>query len=140
MFDQQVTFLYTADFTRSITFYGGILGLPLALDQGACQIFRVSRDSFLGICQCAPPASATPEGIIVTLVSDDVDGWYERLKASGVGIDAPPSKNETFNIYHFFLRDPDGYKLEIQCFLDPAWPRPSSAATPSRMRGVASRP
>ncbi|MBT7755558.1 MAG: VOC family protein [Candidatus Magasanikbacteria bacterium] len=124
MFDQQVTFLYTADFARSTAFYGEILGLPLVLDQGACQIFRISQDGFLGICQCVPPATATPEGIIVTMVTNDVDGWHERLKAKGVEIDAPPSENTKFNIYHFFLRDPDGYKLEIQTFRDPAWPRP----------------
>ncbi len=125
MFDQQVTFLYTVNYARSIAFYREVLGLPLVLDQGACQIFRVSRDGFLGICECGPSSSATPDGIIVTLVCDDVDGWYRRLKAKGAAIDAPPSENVKFNIYHFFLRDPDGYKLEIQCFQDPAWPRPA---------------
>jgi hypothetical protein len=29
------------------------------------------------------------------------------------------------NIYHCFLRDPNGYLIEIQRFLDPAWPRPT---------------
>ncbi|MDA0653066.1 MAG: VOC family protein, partial [Proteobacteria bacterium] len=61
--------------------------------------------------------------------SDDVDNWYERLKAKGVAIEAPPSENARFNIYHFFLRDPDGYKLEIQTFRDPAWPRPWEPVT-----------
>jgi catechol 2,3-dioxygenase-like lactoylglutathione lyase family enzyme len=60
----------------------------------------------------------------IALVSQDVDGWYERLKAKGLSLEAPPKKNEKFNIYHFFLRDPDGYLLEIQQFLDPAWPQP----------------
>lgn len=123
MFDQQVTFLYSGNFAQSIKFYGETLDLPLALDQGACQIFRVGRDAFLGVCQCAAAAPAVPESVIVTLVSDDVDGWYERLTAQGIAIEAPPSENTAFNIYHFFLRDPDGYRLEIQCFRDPAWPR-----------------
>ena len=123
MFDQQVTFLYSGNFARSTNFYGEILGLPLVLDQGACQIFRVSRDAFLGLCECASASPVTPESIIVTLVSDDVDAWYERLKAQGVTMESAPSENTKFNIYHFFLRDPDGYKLEIQCFRDPAWPR-----------------
>ncbi|MBT3369182.1 MAG: VOC family protein [Rhodospirillaceae bacterium] len=125
MFDQQVTFLYTADLTRSAAFYGETLGLPLALDQGACQIFRTSRDGFIGVCQCAEGTNVRPDGIIVTLVSADVDGWYERLTAQGVTIEAPPSENEKFNIYQFFLRDPDGYQLEIQRFQDPDWPAPA---------------
>ncbi len=125
MFDQQVTFLYATDLARSAAFYGETLGLTLVLDQGSCQIFRVSRDGFLGVCQCAEGTNVKPDGIIVTLVSNDVDGWYENLKDRGVNIEAPPSENKNFNIYHFFLRDPDGYKLEIQRFQDPAWPSPS---------------
>ena len=44
MFNQQVTFLYTADLAGSTAFYGQILGLPLvldqSLDQGAVKYFR----------------------------------------------------------------------------------------------------
>jgi len=29
-----------------------------------------------------------------------------------------PSVNERFGIYHFFLKDPDGHRVEIQKFLD----------------------
>ena len=32
--------------------------------------------------------------------------------------EAEPQVNEKYNIYHFFLRDPEGRKLEIQRFLD----------------------
>jgi catechol 2,3-dioxygenase-like lactoylglutathione lyase family enzyme len=132
MFDQQVTFLYTADLAVSAAFYGQILGLPLvldqSLDQGGCQIFQVSGDGFIGLCQCAEGQSIAPDGIIVTLVTDDVDGWYERLIARGVALEAPPATKEAFNIYHFFLRDPDGYLIEVQRFLDPAWPAPEHRA------------
>jgi len=124
MFDQQVTFLYATDLARSVTFYSETLGLPLVLDQGGCQIFKVSQDGFLSICQCHDGRSVSPDGVIVTLVTNDVDGWYERLKDRGVALETPPRKNEDFNIYHFFLCDPDGYQLEIQQFLDPAWPDP----------------
>jgi catechol 2,3-dioxygenase-like lactoylglutathione lyase family enzyme len=39
-----------------------------------------------------------------------------------VAIEKRPTMNTTYNIYHFFMRDPDGYLVEIQRFLDPAWP------------------
>jgi catechol 2,3-dioxygenase-like lactoylglutathione lyase family enzyme len=124
IFDQFVTFLYARDLERSAAFYGEALGLPLVLDQGGCRIFQVSPGAFLGICACSETRPCSPEGVIVTLVSDDVDGWYERLKAKGVAFETPPSANPKFKIYHCFLRDPDGYQVEIQRFDHPAWPQP----------------
>jgi catechol 2,3-dioxygenase-like lactoylglutathione lyase family enzyme len=118
--EQQVTFLYTVDLGATAVFYQSVLGLPLVLDQGKCQIFRVSDDAFLGFCQHLD--AARPEGVILTLVAADVDGWYDYLRQHGAPIEKPPTHNPTFNIYHLFLRDPNGYLIEIQRFLDPAWP------------------
>ena len=122
-FDQQVIFLYTRDLARSAAFYGETLGLPLVLDQGTCRIFRVSADGFLGVCCSTEARPVNPDGVIVTLVCDDVEGWHERLTTKGVVFETPPRQNPDFNITHCFLRDPDGYLLEIQRFHDPAWPR-----------------
>lgn len=121
-FGQQVTFLYTRDLESSARFYGEALGLPLVLDQGTCRIYRTGPGAFLGICRRAD-ALLQPDGIIITLVSDQVDAWYARLREQGVVFEKPPAHNPTYNIYHCFLRDPNGYLLEIQTFLDPAWPQ-----------------
>ena len=118
---QQVTFLSTADLEKTAVFYETILDLPLVLDQGACRIYHTGGGAFLGFCRHLTGGQKT-EGVILTLVSDDVDGWYEYLRAKGVAFDKPPARNAQFNIYHCFLRDPNGYLLEIQQFLDPAWP------------------
>jgi catechol 2,3-dioxygenase-like lactoylglutathione lyase family enzyme len=118
-FDQQVTFLYTSDLAATARFYEEIIGLPLALDQGSCRIYQVSADSFLGFCE---REGAMPSGVIITFVTQDVDGWYERLLARGVAFEKTPTFNPVYNIYHCFLRDPNGYLLEIQRFCDPAWP------------------
>ncbi len=117
---QQVTFLHTAVLAETAVFYQTILGLPLVLDQGVCQIFQAAPNAFLGFCQHLE--AAKPEGVILTLVADDVDGWHDYLRAQGVPIEKPPTLYERFNIYHCFFRDPNGYLLEIQRFLDPAWP------------------
>jgi len=69
------------------------------------------------------PPSTRPLPVIVTFVTDDVDGWYERLSVKGVAFETPPRENREFNIYHCFLRDPDGYQIEIQRFNDRAWPQ-----------------
>jgi catechol 2,3-dioxygenase-like lactoylglutathione lyase family enzyme len=123
-FDQQVTFLYTADLPATADFYENVLGLPLVLDQGACRIYRVAGDAFVGFCrQGDADRQARPAGTILTLVTDEVDAWYERLQAEGVAFEKAPTLNPEFNIYHCFLRDPNGYLIEIQRFLDPTWPR-----------------
>jgi len=115
MFDQQITFLSTADLPATARFYEQTLGLPLAVDQGDCRIYRVSQDGLLGFCQRAN-APQQPSGIIITLVTEDVDGWHARLAERGVVFEHPPAHNPTYNIYHCFLRDPNGYLLEIQRF------------------------
>ena len=120
-FDDLVTFCYTSRFKETIKFYEEVLGLPLVLDQGRCRIYRVSQNGYLGFCRDTDPQSA--QGIIITLVTDDVDGWYDNLIAKGVGFEKSPRHNPDFRIYHCFLRDPNGYLIEIQRFEDPKWPR-----------------
>lgn len=125
-FAQAVTFVYTDDLDASASFYGDILGLELVLDQGACRIFRIAPEAYLGVCRRGRRAPQ-PDGVIVTLVTDDVDGWHDRLTTRGVVFEGPPRDNDDFRIRHCFLRDPAGYLLEIQRFDDPAWPRPARA-------------
>ena len=117
--DAQVTFCYGMEFDAAVHFYEDLLGLTLALDQGACRIYRVRDGAFIGICRRERPPDS--DGIILTLVSDDVDGWHARLVERGVAFEKPPAFNPKFNIYHCFLRDPNGYLIEIQRFDDPAW-------------------
>ncbi len=123
--DQQVTFLYTRDLAKTAVFYEETLALPLVLDQGSCRIYRVSGDGFLGFCR-REEAPRKPRGVIVTLVTAEVDAWYQYLRDKGIPFEKPPAHNPDYNIYHCFLRDPNGYLLEIQQFLDPAWPTASA--------------
>lgn len=121
--DQQVVFIYTWDLETSAAFYGQTLGLELVLDQGACRIFRVAGDAFIGVC-ARDIRHKEPNGVVLTIVTPDVDGWYEYLTAKGVRFEAPPSYSEAFRVYGAFFRDPNGYLVEVQSFRDPAWPRP----------------
>jgi len=116
---QQITFLYTHDLEASARFYGSALGLALWRDQVSCRIYHVCAEAYLGICQRADVRpDPTRRDVIFTLVTPDVDGWYERLSAQGVAFEKAPQINPQYNIYHCFLRDPDGYLIEIQRFLD----------------------
>jgi catechol 2,3-dioxygenase-like lactoylglutathione lyase family enzyme len=119
--DGQVTFLFTRDLEATAAFWEGTLGLPLVLDQGSCRIVRTGPGAYLGYCRrdAEPPR----EGVIVTLVSKDVEGWHAALVARGVKFEKPLARNEEYDITHCFLRDPNGYLVEIQRFDDPRWPR-----------------
>jgi catechol 2,3-dioxygenase-like lactoylglutathione lyase family enzyme len=128
--NQQVTFLYSEDVEASWRFYSEILGLPLIQDQGTCRIYEAAPGgrAFLGICRAkAPRATMDPRvegGVVITFIADDVDCWYEYLKARGVEIPYPPAFNEFYRVYHFFFQDPAGYMLEIQRFERPDWVDP----------------
>jgi catechol 2,3-dioxygenase-like lactoylglutathione lyase family enzyme len=117
--EQQITFFYTHNLNASIKFYEEMLGFELWLDQGTCQIYTVSGSGYLGLCQASeistPPADKQ-SSVIFTLVTQQVDEWFEYLKERGIKFENPPTLNEKYNIYHCFLRDPSGYLIEIQRF------------------------
>jgi len=119
-FDQQVTFLAVSDLERSTAFYAGTLGLEPVLDQEDCRILALSTTAFVGLC--LRPDAVDTTGIVVTFVTDEVDRWHELLVEAGVVCEKAPNRNERYNIYQAFYRDPDGYLIEIQQFLDPGWP------------------
>ena len=121
--DALVVFLSVDDLDRSSRFYGDQLGLPLTLDQGPCRIYRVAAGGYLAICG-AGDRPTTPEGVIVTLVRDDVDHYCQELEARGVELEQQPRHNERFAIHHAFLRDPDGHLIEVQRFDDREWGQP----------------
>lgn len=118
----QITFLPTSDLEQSRAFYERVLGLELVTDQGTCHIYRVTNEAFLGVCVKDVPHST--DGVIVTLVTDAVDDWCDRVTANGGVVDQGPEHSDRFGIYHAFLRDPDENVLEIQRFDDPGWSSP----------------
>ncbi|MDJ0976879.1 MAG: VOC family protein [Planctomycetota bacterium] len=118
-FDAAITFCFVPDLAAAARFYGEVLALPLTLDQGSCRIYRVAGGGYLGVCERDVPPET--ESVLLTLVTDDVDGVHARLVAAGVHVDQPPADNAEYGIYHAFYRDPAGYRVEVQRFHDPKW-------------------
>lgn len=121
--DQQITFIYTDDLEKSSAFYENVLGLALWRDQGTCRIYATTPGAFIGICQMSASSkghvtSAEQHNIILTIVTDEVDIWYQTLQERGITFEKAPQINPKYKIYHCFLRDPNGYLIEIQHFLD----------------------
>ncbi len=95
-------------------FYINRLGCELWLRQEGCTIFRQGNLLF-GFCA---RDEAETGGIITFFYEDNatIDGKYASLKE--IAINRPHLK-EKYNIYHFFIEDPEGRKIEFQHFLHP---------------------
>jgi catechol 2,3-dioxygenase-like lactoylglutathione lyase family enzyme len=115
---QQITFLHAQNLAETRHFYADLLGLKLARDQATCLIFKVTPEAYLGFCSHIEPIP-TGRKVILTLVSEDVDGWYATLKEQGQDQIDPPVENLNYQIYHFFIQDPNGYWIEFQRFNQP---------------------
>ena len=116
-FNEFITFLGTNDLKKTAFFYQNILGLTIYKDQKICLIFHINKQSKIGFCEHLPVIHDRKSPII-TLVTEDVDEVYINLIKKGLKIAESPKLNEKFKIYHFFFKDPNGYTIEIQRFLE----------------------
>ncbi len=117
---QGVIFTYTNDLEQTSKFFRETMELDFVVDQGSCHIFRLSETSYLGVC-CLPDRPTEKSSVTITIVSDDVDGWYRFLTARGVEYLKKPSHSPSFNVYSSLFMSPHGYRIEIQNFDDPDW-------------------
>lgn len=111
----QITFFATSDLAATARFYGDTLGLSLALDRLDCRVYRVVAGAYLGF-YLVPGGSLAPapEWPIITVLTGDVDDWYAHLTGRGVSTDGRPRADEPGGPYHFFARDPNGYRIEVR--------------------------
>ncbi len=116
-----ITFFYYQDLARAARFYEETLGLEVVEDQGWAKLYRVSKGAFFGIVDAERgfhPARSE-SSVVLTLVTDDVEGWYVALHEVGVPLLSSIAVHEDIRVKCFFVRDPGGYVLEFQSFLDP---------------------
>lgn len=108
-----IVFFRSANRERLVEWYTSQLGFEPWLEQdGGCTILQY-ENLLVGFCD----AHSTETAGILTVVVEDrqaVDQRYTQLNAWAV---EPPAVNEAFDIYHFFMDDPDGRTVEIQTFL-----------------------
>jgi len=108
-----IVFLSTERLREIVDFYTSRLGMEVWLEQEDCTILQYDN-LFLGFCQ---RETANTEGIITFWfeTNREVEERYEDLMDLAEG---PPAENAKYRIFHFFLRDPEGRKLEVQRFLN----------------------
>ncbi|MBW6473254.1 MAG: VOC family protein [Anaerolineaceae bacterium] len=114
--NKQIIFLPTNDLQKTTHFYKNLLKFELFLDQGDCVIFKTCENGYIGFCE--RPLKMIEGKIILTLIVDNVDFLYEKYLSIGNLAITPPTTNQKYRIYHFFIKDPNGYSIEFQNFLD----------------------
>jgi catechol 2,3-dioxygenase-like lactoylglutathione lyase family enzyme len=116
----QVTFLYYNDLETAARFYETTLGLRKTFDLGWVKIYALSPTSSVGLVDGKSGAlrPAVEKPVMVSLVVDDVDGWYAYLKGRGVELKEPPEDGTRVPVRAFSFRDPEGHTLEVFQWLD----------------------
>ncbi len=108
-----IVFLSTQRLDEVVGFYKSRLGMSIWLEQEDCTILR-HDNLFLGFCQ----RDEADTGGVITFwygSNKEVDEMHTKLADLAEG---KPQVNDKYHIYHFFLRDPEGRRLEVQRFLD----------------------
>ncbi|MFO7637238.1 MAG: VOC family protein [Clostridia bacterium] len=115
-----ITFLPAKDLEKTHAFYHGFLGFPMSHDQGSCRIYLTPSGS---IGFCTGYGNHTGMGVVCFVLDsrEQVDSIYEKLKVQepllGISLVSQPSHRPEFGIHQFYALDPEGNRIEFQCFL-----------------------
>ncbi|HOD53269.1 MAG TPA: nitroreductase family protein [Candidatus Cloacimonadota bacterium] len=107
-----IIFFKTKSLEKVSDFYIHQLDMRLWLKQVNCNILQ-SDQLLIGFLEAE---QAETEGIITFFfkTKEEVDYYYEKLKHISVNA---PLMNDKYQIYHFYAKDPEGRKIEFQCFI-----------------------
>lgn len=114
--DLAITFFYYRDLPRAMRFYEDILGLPLAIDQGWCKIYRICPGAHVGLVDETRGmnkwAAVKPVQLCIRVAS--VADWYAYAQAKALNNLSNLFENDALGIRAFVFTDPEGYQIEIQ--------------------------
>jgi catechol 2,3-dioxygenase-like lactoylglutathione lyase family enzyme len=125
--DETITFFYYEDLAAQVPFYEGLLGLEKTMDEDWVKIYRITATSSVGLVQQGRGFHevSADKPAMLSIVTDDVDAWYERLAVANVRVRselaAPGSDKEPGSapVRSFIVEDPGGYTIEFF-----TWQRP----------------
>ncbi|MEZ0541336.1 glyoxalase superfamily protein [Fibrella arboris] len=105
-----IPILYSTDVARSLAYYTTVLGFA---DQWEWE----SPPSFGGVAKDEVALFFCLEdqgnpGTWLSLMVDDVDAYYDTIKANGATIVRPPT-DEPWNMREMLVKDPDGHILRF---------------------------
>lgn len=120
-FAQALTFFCTRDLAASERFYGGTLGLRVAMRTTTAILWQAAGTAYFGVTS-GPGREPKAGAAILELVTrhdSEVEDWHARIVADGWQTDGPPRRTAGGALC-FFVTDPNGYLVEILHFSDPS--------------------
>ncbi|WP_342071148.1 VOC family protein [Yoonia algicola] len=111
-----ITFFYYRDLPAAMAFYENILGLPLAIDQGWCKIYRIADGAHVGLVDESRGMNKwqAVKSVQLCIRVPDVDAWYGYAKEENLPNLSDLFVNDALGIRAFVFNDPEGYQIEIQ--------------------------
>ena len=111
-----ITFFYYRDLAAAMRFYEDVMGLPLAIDQGWCKIYRIAPGAHVGLVDEAKGMNkwTADKPVQLCIRVPDVDGWYAYAQAQKLDALSDLFVNDSIGIRAFVFNDPEGYQIEIQ--------------------------
>lgn len=112
------TLFYYDDMAVATHWYEHVVGFEKLLDYGWLAMFRLQERAYLGLVSSSfgsqRPVEGENRGVLLTISTDDLEGWHSRLFEKGVY-----GTGEGLYIgcdgltIEFKIRDPGGYTLEF---------------------------
>jgi predicted enzyme related to lactoylglutathione lyase len=116
--DGMITFTYYNELEKAAEFYGKILGFYEVMNKDWVKIFKVSKDSHIGLVNAEKgylkPQVEKP--VMLSIIVEDVEAWYKLLVEKNVKVSNPPKKSEEIDMSGFLTWDPEGYVIEFITF------------------------
>ncbi len=113
----QIVMLYYEDFAAAKHFYGKTLGLESTLAEDWVNIYRCTPQCSIGVLRTgsggAYHRAQEQNAVMISIVTDDVDAWYERLRSADVKFLKEVYDSQAIPIRTFLVADPGGYALEF---------------------------
>jgi predicted enzyme related to lactoylglutathione lyase len=111
-----ITFFYYRNLPAAMRFYEEVLGLPLAIDQGWCKIYRICPGAHVGLVDETKGMNrwqaAKPVQLCIRV--PDVEAWFAYATQRALDNLSPLFVNDELGIHAFVFTDPEGYQIEIQ--------------------------
>jgi len=101
------------DLEQAIAFYRDILGLEVHPIPGANWApVNIGPNLSLDLDQDPELVTDQPKPVIIGFVVESADKTYAKLQAQGIALEGEP-QDQYWGVRNFYLRDPDGYKIEV---------------------------
>lgn len=119
--DATITFFYYKSIEDQVAFYEGLLGLSPSMVEDWVRIYSVTDTSSVGLVLEGRGfhSASDDKPAMLSIVTGDVDAWYERMVDAGVPVRSPLRPPGTAGdadeapVRGFVVEDPGGYTIEF---------------------------